>query len=75
MARLIQTEIKRVLADEILFGRLRDGGRVEIDTDDGALTFAYTPAEPTAAPPAAEEPDELEAADAEPGGDGSSSAG
>ena len=31
MARLIQTEIKRVLADEILFGRLRDGGRVEID--------------------------------------------
>ena len=35
MARLIQTEIKRVLADEILFGRLRDGGRVEIDAADG----------------------------------------
>jgi len=70
MARLIQTEIKRVLADDILFGQLRDGGRVEIDAVDGALTFAYTPAEPTAAPPVAEEPDELEAADIEPGNDG-----
>src|SRR6185295_17204265 len=44
MARLIQTEIKRVLADEILFGRLKDGGRVEIDVADGALTFHYEPA-------------------------------
>jgi len=43
MARLIQTEIKRVLADEILFGRLRDGGRVEIDACDGALQFQYGP--------------------------------
>ncbi len=43
MARLIQTEIKRVLADDILFGRLRDGGRVEIDVRDGALTFDYAP--------------------------------
>jgi len=44
MARLIQTEIKRVLADEILFGRLRDGGgRVEIDVADDALTFTYGP--------------------------------
>jgi ATP-dependent Clp protease ATP-binding subunit ClpA len=31
LARLIQTEIKDVLADEILFGRLRDGGHVLID--------------------------------------------
>jgi ATP-dependent Clp protease ATP-binding subunit ClpA len=46
MARLIQNETKRVLADEILFGRLRDGGRVEIDAaaGDGALTFSYTAA-------------------------------
>jgi ATP-dependent Clp protease ATP-binding subunit ClpA len=43
MARLIQNEIKRVLADEILFGRLRDGGRVTIDAGNGALTFAYAP--------------------------------
>ncbi len=41
MARLIQNEIKRVLADEILFGRLREGGRITIDAVDGALTFAY----------------------------------
>jgi ATP-dependent Clp protease ATP-binding subunit ClpA len=41
MARLIQTEIKRVLADEILFGRLRTGGRVEIDADAGQLAFRY----------------------------------
>ena len=41
MARLIQTEIKRVLADDILFGKLRDGGRVEIDAADSALTFKY----------------------------------
>jgi len=45
MARLIQNEIKRVLADEILFGRLLEGGRVEIDARDDALTFAYSPLE------------------------------
>ncbi len=43
MARLIQTEIKRVLADDILFGRLRDGGRVVIAARDGALAFDYAP--------------------------------
>jgi len=41
MARLIQTEIKRVLADEILFGRLQNGGRAEIDESEGQLTFDY----------------------------------
>jgi ATP-dependent Clp protease ATP-binding subunit ClpA len=46
MARLIQTEIKRVLADDILFGRLKDGGRVEIDAKDGALVFEYAPLQP-----------------------------
>ncbi len=48
MARLIQTEVKQVLADEILFGRLQDGGAVEIDVDDGTLTFAFEPAAPAA---------------------------
>ena len=33
MARLIQNEIKRPLADEILFGRLVQGGHVEVDVD------------------------------------------
>ena len=44
LGRLIQTEIKDVLAEEILFGRLRDGGRVVIgrvednaEPEEGAL--------------------------------------
>jgi ATP-dependent Clp protease ATP-binding subunit ClpA len=47
MARLIQTEVKRVLADEMLFGRLKDGGKVEIDVADDALTFIYAPLPPS----------------------------
>jgi ATP-dependent Clp protease ATP-binding subunit ClpA len=43
MARLIQNEIKRVLADEILFGKLQNGGNVEVDEHEGKLTFVYTP--------------------------------
>lgn len=31
MARVIQDQIKQVLADELLFGKLRQGGRVNID--------------------------------------------
>jgi len=50
MARLIQNEIKRVLADEILFGRLRDGGRVEIDARDGQLHFDFVALGTEAAP-------------------------
>ncbi|HWP59123.1 MAG TPA: ATP-dependent Clp protease ATP-binding subunit ClpA [Candidatus Acidoferrales bacterium] len=46
MARLIQTEIKRVLADEILFGRLQNGGKVEVDESEGRLTFAYAEVKP-----------------------------
>jgi ATP-dependent Clp protease ATP-binding subunit ClpA len=46
MARLIQNEIKRVLADEILFGRLQGGGTVEVDEVDGKLTFSYGPVAP-----------------------------
>jgi ATP-dependent Clp protease ATP-binding subunit ClpA len=33
MARLIQDTIRRALADELLFGRLANGGRVTIDAD------------------------------------------
>jgi ATP-dependent Clp protease ATP-binding subunit ClpA len=43
MARLIQSEIKRPLADEILFGKLTQGGKVLIDEADGALVFHYEP--------------------------------
>jgi len=41
MARLIQREVKLALADEILFGRLCNGGRVTIDLADGKLQFLY----------------------------------
>jgi ATP-dependent Clp protease ATP-binding subunit ClpA len=41
MARLIQTEIKQPLANELLFGQLQNGGRVMVDVADGTLTFAY----------------------------------
>ena len=39
LARLIQEEIKRGLADELLFGKLQKGGKVKISTDDGELSF------------------------------------
>ena len=37
MARLIQDKVKRPLADELLFGKLVNGGRVGIDVRDGEL--------------------------------------
>jgi ATP-dependent Clp protease ATP-binding subunit ClpA len=41
MARLIHTEIKQALANELLFGKLQNGGRVTVDAVDGALVFRY----------------------------------
>jgi ATP-dependent Clp protease ATP-binding subunit ClpA len=41
LSRLIQTEIKDVLSDEILFGRLDNGGKVLIDVENEKLTFDY----------------------------------
>ncbi|CAO4178185.1 ATP-dependent Clp protease ATP-binding subunit ClpA [Methylorubrum populi] len=45
MARLIQTTIKTPLADEVLFGRLKDGGAVKVvlkkpETEDGKASDA-----------------------------------
>jgi ATP-dependent Clp protease ATP-binding subunit ClpA len=34
MQRLIQDMIRRALADELLFGRLTDGGRLTVDLDE-----------------------------------------
>ena len=39
MARLIQDKVKRPLADELLFGKLVDGGRVSLDAVDGELVL------------------------------------
>ncbi len=41
LARVIQTEIKDGLSDEILFGRLKRGGVVTVDLADDKLTFNY----------------------------------
>ena len=37
MSRVIQDHVKRALADELLFGKLVDGGRVFLSTKDGKL--------------------------------------
>ena len=42
MARLIQQEIETVLADEVLFDKLADGGEVTINLKDNQLTFQYS---------------------------------
>ena len=39
--RLVQSEIKRPLGDELLFGRLENGGHVEIGVADGKLSFRF----------------------------------
>ena len=41
LARLMQTEIKDVLSEEVLFGRLMKGGEVYIDITDNKLAFTY----------------------------------
>ncbi|MFO1273412.1 MAG: ATP-dependent Clp protease ATP-binding subunit ClpA [Rubrivivax sp.] len=44
MQRLIQDTIRRALADELLFGRLVDGGRLSVDIDaDGKPVLEITP--------------------------------
>jgi ATP-dependent Clp protease ATP-binding subunit ClpA len=42
LARLIQTEIKDALSEEVLFGKLKKGGTVRIGMKDGLLDFEYS---------------------------------
>ena len=54
MARLIQDMIRKALADELLFGRLVNGGRITVDMDDKdnvVLEFPESDATPPTAPP------------------------
>jgi ATP-dependent Clp protease ATP-binding subunit ClpA len=48
MGRLIQEKIKQPLAEELLFGKLVEGGEVKVHMKDGALSFEVTPAAPKA---------------------------
>jgi ATP-dependent Clp protease ATP-binding subunit ClpA len=41
LSRLLQTEIKDVVSDEVLFGRLRKGGTVSIGLKGEKLSFRY----------------------------------
>ncbi|MBX3511063.1 MAG: ATP-dependent Clp protease ATP-binding subunit ClpA [Hyphomonadaceae bacterium] len=45
LARLIQEKVKKPMADELLFGKLKDGGLVKIDLDPAKdeLKFQYQP--------------------------------
>jgi ATP-dependent Clp protease ATP-binding subunit ClpA len=62
MGRVIQEHVKRVLADLILFGPLKDGGRAEIDLVDGKVVIHPVPKAPPAEP--ADDDNEKEPADA-----------
>jgi ATP-dependent Clp protease ATP-binding subunit ClpA len=46
MARLIQEKVKQPLAEELLFGKLANGGEVHVSVREDALAFELTPAPP-----------------------------
>ena len=46
LTRVVQTEVRNPLTDEILFGRLEHGGTVCIGFADDALTFEYEKTKP-----------------------------
>ena len=51
MARLIQDTVRKALADELLFGRLVNGGKVEVDVDeDDKVKLDFPPADSGDAP-------------------------
>jgi ATP-dependent Clp protease ATP-binding subunit ClpA len=46
LARVVQKEVRDPLTDEILFGKLEQGGTVTIGEEAGRLTFSYEGREP-----------------------------
>ena len=48
MGRLIQERIKQPLAEELLFGKLAEGGEVQVSIKDDKPSFEITPAAPKA---------------------------
>ncbi|RZP26851.1 AAA family ATPase [bacterium] len=44
LARVVQSEVRNRLTDEILFGQLEQGGTVQIGLQNDALSFSITPA-------------------------------
>ncbi|MGB3722565.1 MAG: AAA family ATPase, partial [Pacificimonas sp.] len=70
MGRLIQTQIKQQLAEELLFGRLMHGGEVVVHMKDGKPDF-----EITAAPPKPKKRKKVMADGSDEGDDGVAEAG
>ncbi len=61
LSRIIQEQVKRPLAEEILFGELENGGLVKVDLKDGEMVFNYKAEKakkPKSSKGAAEEPAE-----------------
>lgn len=46
LGRVIQEHIKRPLSEELLFGKLTDGGVAQVGVEDGLLTFSYPDIKP-----------------------------
>jgi ATP-dependent Clp protease ATP-binding subunit ClpA len=64
LARVIQEHIKKPLADEVLFGKLKDGGAVKIRLEGEGLkrhlAFEYFPSDPATRPKSKEEEEDDE---------------
>jgi len=60
MSRLIQDMIRKALADELLFGRLVNGGKITVDMDEKDQVTLEFPEGDTAPPAAAPETVEIE---------------
>ncbi len=56
MARLIQEKVKQPLAEELLFGKLTNGGEVHVSVKDEKLAFELTPSPPKATKPRPKKP-------------------
>jgi len=78
MGRLLQEKIKQPLAEELLFGKLADGGEVHVTIKDGKPSFELAPAPPKAKvkrkPAARKKPVAKKAAPKKPGADAGSEA-
>jgi ATP-dependent Clp protease ATP-binding subunit ClpA len=48
LARVIQDKIKKPLAEELLFGKLANGGRVQVEMKQDKLAFTYPKADTAA---------------------------
>ncbi len=66
MARLIQEKIKQPLAEELLFGKLVNGGEVKVRIKDNAPAFETMPAPPKVGKKAAKPAKRAKASDTQP---------